>query len=473
MDGIYKHYIIDMSSNNNFVQIPTMQGDGNNVRGFELEFISNNVPYKIDTDNIIVSIAGTKSDTKHILNECTVTNEGYVLVDITSQMSAVKGRGDYCIIFMDKTKNSQLKSFPFYILTTSAPFNISEIISSDEFQLLTKRITQVEEVVIEGNEEIEALQKLNAEVTVNENGRVSAEKTRISNENKRIEAENARKTTETNRLNAESTREKNEEARKTNEINRQNAEATRVSNENTRISNENTRKSNETTRQNNEVERQANEDNRITSETNRQNTFDTLMDVANGEVERLKQENETASISAKNATESEKVAIQKANEASSSATASALSEKNAKTSEETSSAMADLAKSYAIGTNGIVRPNDATDSAKYFCELAERHALASGGILYMGTKPFSALSLEENQVTNYLFNISEKFVSDDTFEDGAGIKYPAGTNVCRTDKGTWDVFTGIESFGTGEIVTDSIYDEPTDQSEGEYWSFAY
>lgn len=95
MNGIYQHYIIDLSSNNNFVQIPTVQGDGNNIRGFEIELIQNNMQYNIDSSDTLIYIMGRKPDTCHIMNDCTITEEGYILIDITSQMSAVMGRGDY------------------------------------------------------------------------------------------------------------------------------------------------------------------------------------------------------------------------------------------------------------------------------------------------------------------------------------------------------------------------------------------
>jgi len=213
VEGIYKHYIIDMSCNNNFVQIPTVQGDGNNVRGFEVELISNNVQYVVDPETTIVSIAGTKPDTKQIFNDCQITPEGYILVDITSQMAAVAGRGDYSIVLMDKYTNSQLKSFPFYILTTSASFNVSEVVSSDEFQLLTKGVADATIAREEIERTIEEFSELKEEFNLEESERVQ-------NENDRISAESMREAQE---------------------IERENAEAIRVQNENERISAENQR----------------------------------------------------------------------------------------------------------------------------------------------------------------------------------------------------------------------------------------
>lgn len=191
MNGIYKHYIIDMSCNNNFVQIPTVQGDGNNVRGFEVELISNNVQYVVDKENTIVAIAGTKPDTKQVLNECQVTEEGFILVDITSQMSAVPGRGDYSIMLMDRLTNSQLKSFPFYILTTES-FNAAQITSSSEFQLLTEKTTKAENAIINANKAIENVNSIKDEVERAEEERKNSENLRVEAELSRVQADTSR-----------------------------------------------------------------------------------------------------------------------------------------------------------------------------------------------------------------------------------------------------------------------------------------
>ena len=192
MDGIYQHYIIDLSSNNNFVQVPTVQGDGNNIRGFEVELISHNVPYVIDAENTHVWIAGTKPDTKEILNECSLTDEGYILVDITSQMSAVAGRGDYQIMLVDKNTNAQLKSFPFIVVTTKAAFDAGYINSSDEFQVLVSNINKVEPAVKAAEEVIDDLRAFEAEAS-------AAEEVRIASENERIAAETIREENEAKR----------------------------------------------------------------------------------------------------------------------------------------------------------------------------------------------------------------------------------------------------------------------------------
>lgn len=138
MNTITQHYIVDLSSNNNFVQVPAMQGDGNEFRFVTIELIENGKPYVIDQSDCYITIAGTKPDGKEVWNVCEITEEGYVKVEITYQMTTVPGRSIYSIAIFSSSKNNQLKSFPFYLLVTAATYDPGYIISSDEFQALAQ-----------------------------------------------------------------------------------------------------------------------------------------------------------------------------------------------------------------------------------------------------------------------------------------------------------------------------------------------
>lgn len=276
MNNIYQHYLIDLSSNSNFVQIPTVQGDGNNTRGFEVELIENGVQYEIDKDDCVITIMGTKPDTSQIMNDCKLTDNGYILVDITSQMSAVKGRGDYQIVLMSKSTNSQLKSFPFHILTTPATFDVNHITSSDEFQFLTRNIVRVEMVIEEANDTISDMRDLEKSVTEAEKDRVDAEEKRANAENTRISNEDTRQINEATRQDNETIRKSSEDTRQSNESDRQIGETARTDAENIRIANEETRETNEaerikaeTDRIHADADRSAAEEDRITSENTR------------------------------------------------------------------------------------------------------------------------------------------------------------------------------------------------------------
>lgn len=308
MNNIYQHYIIDLSSNNNFVQIPAMQGDGNSIRGFEIELIQNGIPYIIDREDTLISIMGTKPDTSQIMNPCELTEEGCILVDITSQMTAVKGRGDYQIVLFGRSTNSQLKSFPFYLLTTPATFDIDHITSSDEFQALTRNITRTESVIDDASQAISDIRDLETSVETNESSRVRAEESRVLAEGRREEAEATRVTSEN--------------IRKSNETGRQTAESDRSNAENARASAESVRESNENTRIENENHRKTNENNREKAETARVNAESDRAVAENGRVnaENIRVESENArnvEETARNASEANRINaenIRKSNE---------------------------------------------------------------------------------------------------------------------------------------------------------------
>lgn len=144
MNSVIQHYTIDFSSNNNFVQVPAVQGDGNESRYIIIEMIENGVPYVVDKQNDYVTIAGTKPDGTEVWNLCEITDEGNLRVEITYQMTAVVGRSNYQIVIFSKGSNNQLKSFPFILLVTAATFDPGYIISSNEFEALAQFTTAAE-----------------------------------------------------------------------------------------------------------------------------------------------------------------------------------------------------------------------------------------------------------------------------------------------------------------------------------------
>ena len=56
----------------------------------------------------------------------------------------------------------------------------------------------------------------------------------------------------------------------------------------------------------------------------------------------------------------------------------------------------------------------------------------------------------------FLYNIKDGFVTDDTFKEGAGVEYAAGTNVYYTADNFWDCLSGTAVVGIkGE--NESVY----------------
>lgn len=132
-----------------------------------------------------------------------------------------------------------------------------------------------------------------------------------------------------------------------------------------------------------------------------------------------------------------------------------------------------LSKSYAVGNAGGIRDGEDSDNAKYYCEEAAGYAeqtatnasdaaesarqvaesvsnienIINGletGFIPMGTISFSELATAA-KATGYVYNINEDFITDETFREGAGKSYTAGTNVYYTNDGLWDCFGGSAS----------------------------
>jgi hypothetical protein len=137
-----------------------------------------------------------------------------------------------------------------------------------------------------------------------------------------------------------------------------------------------------------------------------------------------------ASISADNASASEINAL--------------TSEKSAKESEANATDSANKAQSYAVGGTGT-RANEDNDNAQYYYDMIKD--VVSGinnAFIPMGTVSFSELSNIEKSA-GYVYNISDDFVTDETFREGEGKLYTAGTNVYYTANGHWDCFGGASS----------------------------
>ena len=120
----------------------------------------------------------------------------------------------------------------------------------------------------------------------------------------------------------------------------------------------------------------------------------------------------------------------------------ATSEANAKASEEASASSADWSKSYAIGGTGLREDEDIRNSEFFYDQLRRVHTGTTNGLIPMGTIKFEELATAEKEV-GYMYNMSTDFTTDDTFREGAGYTYEAGTHVYYTNEGYWDCLVGM------------------------------
>ena len=121
------------------------------------------------------------------------------------------------------------------------------------------------------------------------------------------------------------------------------------------------------------------------------------------------------------------------NNAEISETNAATSESNAKTSEEN-------ANTYMTNANEYMR-----QTKEYKNTVLNIVDGLNSGFIPMGTITFAELATVE-KATGFTYNISDDFVTDESFAEGVGKQYTAGTNVyCRAD-GLWDCFGGAASL---------------------------
>ena len=297
---LIQQYTVDFASNNNFLFVKGMQGDGYGTRYVDISLVNNGQPYTVNSEAVTVIIRGTKPDTSIIFNECEILDSNTIRVEITQQMSAVAGKGNYEVSIMSNLENRTLTSFPFFIIISKSSFDIGYVVSSNEFGLLVDKINQVHKIQLDlsglksdmqdtikdcedaKDECIDTTDKAKKIIsdmnTLNQNIS-NAEAQRVLNENNRINAENIRGTKEIERNNAEQIRISNENTRKSAEITRNNNENDSAIAENARAVAEEARNTAEGDREDAEAIRQANEVIRQNQEQTRQT--DTATAIAN------------------------------------------------------------------------------------------------------------------------------------------------------------------------------------------------
>ena len=226
--------------NKNIVSVSAKQYD-NQSRYIEISCTENGKAFLADKNTMSAYIRYRKPDGLGCFNECEITDEGNILVELTEQMLSVQGKAEADIMLLEKVFTSEEKPtdiediyeihapvisvMNFYINIAPTALNHAQIESSYEFNALSNALSQIDY----NNKKVEALDK---ELTENENERKTAEAARVN-------AENSRKSAETERVNNENTRKTNETVRQSNETTRQTQENKRQTDTATAISNAN------------------------------------------------------------------------------------------------------------------------------------------------------------------------------------------------------------------------------------------
>ena len=356
-----------------------------------------------------------KSDDYAVFNSCDINQKGKVIVELTEQMLASDG---LCVVDLMIVNKGGAK----------VDATTGEIIAIDNASILSSMVfhidvheTAVEHADIESSYEYDglnvALEKAEAEYTevmktskswaVGGTGIRSGEDTDNS-KYYASQASGSASAANTSALNAANSEEL-AESHMHDALSYKNDANTYMTNAKTYMDNAETSEQNAKT---SETNAKKSETNSATSETN-------------------------AKTSETNASKSEL-------NAKTSETNSKTSETNAKTSETNALNSANKAQSYAVGGTGT-RGNEDSDNAHYYYELTKNIVIGlDSGFIPMGTVTFAELATVE-KATGYVYNISDDFVTDDTFREGAGKSYTAGTNVYICADGMVDCFGGSTS----------------------------
>lgn len=343
-----------------------------------------------------------KADGNGVLNNCKINYKGEVLVELTEQMLAVDG-----ICYVDLTIINKghalvnvgtgnivaiddtpiLSTMAFCVNVYETVVDNSEIESSYEYDALNDLIQRAEADYTEVVQLSKSYAIGNAgEIRDNEN----VDNAKYYCEKSSISADNAA-VSEKNAATSESNAKKSETNSKASETN---AKASEVNAANS----ESSAKTSETNAKESEAKASTSEKNAKTSETNAK-----------------------ASETSIRASETN---------AANSASAAAAAEANAKKSE-------DNAKT-------------SETNASNYCEIVKSVVdNLSGGFIPIGTVTFAELATVE-KATGFTYNISDDFVTDESFREGAGKSYTAGVNVYCTANGQWDCLGGA-SFPTATV----------------------
>ena len=350
-----------------------------------------------------------KADGNPVLNFCKINYKGEVLVELTEQMLAASGICDVELVVINKGSamvdidtgdiiaiddTPILSTMAFRVNVYETTVDNSEIISSYEFDGLNDLLERAEADYSDVIRAAKSYTEGNAggyrDGEDTDNAQYYYEQSLINAKNAATSEANA-KTSEDNAKDSETNAAESEDKAKTSEINA---------------------KTSETNSKTSETNAKTSETNSAVSEKN-------------------------AKVSETNAATSEQNAKSSETNAKTSETNAAESEINAKESENS-------AQSYAVGGTGT-RENEDMDNAKYYCEVVKSVVDSlNSGFIPMGTITFTELA-NVQKATGFTYNISDDFVTNDTFAEGAGKAYTAGTNVYFRADGLWDCFGGSAS----------------------------
>ena len=152
MNNVIKRITVDISNENSFDWLEAVQGDSAS-RYVYISLLNNGVPYPLN--QVVPVIRGEKSDGTTIFNSCQLTENGEIIVELTSQMLSAAGKSVYEVALYG-TDMEVLTSFPFYLSVNPANFCPEKIASTDEYTMIAdimKNVNNLYDAVSEATEQ--------------------------------------------------------------------------------------------------------------------------------------------------------------------------------------------------------------------------------------------------------------------------------------------------------------------------------
>ena len=456
MDPNITTITVDLATTNNFGIVKAVQGDMS-TRFVHITLLDNQVEY--DFTDIYPVLRGTKPDGTTIFNECTVSEENKIIVELTEQILAEPGMSTYEIALYavpaDLTEEKQvITSFPFTLFVNKAAFDPRAVTSTDEFTAIADVIGNnaflqgcLDDIaasrdaakVSETNAKTSEINAKNSETAAKDSevaAKASEDNAKTSETNAKV-SETAAKTSETNAKDSENKAKTSETNAKDSETKAKTSEDNAKASETNAKDSETKSKTSETNAKDSENKAKASETAAKGSEIAAENSYMLSKSYAVG-TDNVTRPNDATDNSKYYSEQSKTQAAASA----ASAAAAASSEHTATQKATESSDSAVLSRSWAVGDTDT-RSSETTDNAKYYSEQSKAYADSwKGSLLPKGTIPFAQLPTSDN-VAGHMYNILDAFETDSRFKDGAGYAYPAGTNVYWTVDGKWDCLSGV------------------------------
>lgn len=168
--------------------------------------------FRLDQTSVFAFIRYRKADESSVFNQCVITNEGKILVELTEQMLAVPGNciADLLIVGNElesfdieppivgedgtiQTSNSILSTMKFCVNVIASPIENTEIESSYEYdalnQLIIKVTTDYKFVIEQARAHAEAAKKYAENAKVSETNAAESERNSLKSEQNALSSE--------------------------------------------------------------------------------------------------------------------------------------------------------------------------------------------------------------------------------------------------------------------------------------------